>query len=401
MPQRIPCRRRLRGARLVTGWVKKLKMVELQSRTFIIIIPIALLVIACVPSENLLSFYPADVDVIRQHGPWPVPPTADPSNRVSGKPEAIALGERLFFSPRLSGSGSVLCASCHEPWRHGADGRQRALGLEPVDRNTPALANVRLHRWFGWDGANNTLWGQNLRPLLDKREMNSSAAHIAGLMRSDPELLRAYEQAFGRKPPADPEVVLVDVGKALAAYVETLDSARTSFDEFRDALIKGDSVAAAKYSVAAQRGLALFTGREACASCHAGPNFSDSRFHAGLDPNAGPGADRGRQSALGPLRINRYVLSGPFNDNPLVEKAEADLGGIEGFRTPGLRNVALTAPYMHDGGIATLCEVVQRHPVAVRQQRGRLSRREQNDLVVFLNSLSSTVSATDTTPCGD
>src|SRR3954468_24911022 len=120
---------------------------------------------------------------ILAHGPWPPSPRRDASNRVSGKREAIALGERLFFEPRLSGTGSVLCASCHVPYRDFQDARQRGFGLQDVDRNTPSVLNVRFNRWFGWDGANDSLWAQSIRPLLDPREMRASAAHVAGVVR--------------------------------------------------------------------------------------------------------------------------------------------------------------------------------------------------------------------------
>ncbi len=306
------------------------------------------------------------------------------------------MGERLFFSPRLSGDGKLFCASCHQPGRGGTDGLPRVQVTDSMGRNTLALMNVRLHQWFGWDGVSNTLWGQSLHPLLDKQKMNSSAAHVAELMRGDPGMLQSYEQAFGRKPPADPEAVLADVGKALAAYMETLTSPRTAFDEFRDAVANGDAVAAANYPLAAQRGLALFIGKEQCASCHSGPNFSDGRFHL----SSGRSADLGRQVALGRLRISPYTLAGRYNDNPARNAAaENDFGDVDGFRTPGLRNVAMTAPYMHDGGLATLCDVVRIHPLEARTARGTLSRRERNELVVFLNSLSSQRAELDTTPC--
>src|SRR5438309_4275364 len=101
------------------------------------------------------------------HGPWPPAPQRDPTNRVSGKPEAIALGERLFFEPRLSGTGSVLCATCHVPFRAFQDARARAFGLAEAERNTPTLLNVAFYRRYGWDGARDSLWSQSIRPLLE------------------------------------------------------------------------------------------------------------------------------------------------------------------------------------------------------------------------------------------
>ena len=183
------------------------------------------------------------------HGPWPPPARHDSTNRVSGRREAIALGERLFFEPRLSGTGSVLCATCHVPFRHFQDARAKAFGLAPAERNTPTLVNVGLYRWYGWDGARDSLWSQSLRPLLDAREMRSSPAQVAALMRS--HYAQDYERAFGRPPPADDQALFVDAGKALAAFQETLVSGRTLFDEFRDALERGDLTTAARYPLAA------------------------------------------------------------------------------------------------------------------------------------------------------
>src|SRR5579871_2580496 len=103
-----------------------------------------------------LQFSAEEKAKILQHGPWPPQLVADPSNRVSGNTDAIALGEKLFYEPRLSGSGSVLCATCHVPYRGWQDGRARGFGLEEVDRNTPSVLNARFNRWYGWDGANDS-----------------------------------------------------------------------------------------------------------------------------------------------------------------------------------------------------------------------------------------------------
>jgi len=265
------------------------------------------------------------------HGPWPPAPRRDATNRVSQKPEAIALGERLFYEPRLSGTGSVLCASCHEPFRHFQDARARGFGLEELERNTLSLVNVALYRRYGWDGAHDSLWSQSIRPLLQPREMRATPAHVAALVRA--RYAADYERAFGTAVPADDDEVLADIGKALAAFQETLVSSRTPFDEFRDALERGDAAAAARYPLAAQRGAARFIGKAGCSGCHAGPQFTRSQ----------------------------------------------DYGG---FRVPGLRNVELTAPYMHDGSLATLQEVLRQHGAV------KLTPGERDDLVAFLRSLT-------------
>ncbi len=355
---------------------------------------IAMLAPGAARAADVVSFTPAETARILAHGPWPPPPTRDPSNRGSGKPEAIALGERLFFSPRLSGNAGVLCASCHEPWRGFTDGRPRALGLEVVDRNTPTLENIRLYRWFGWDGANDTLWAQSIRPLLDPREMASSPDRIAALVRGDPELRGAFTAAFGA-PPADDEAVLAGVGKALAAYQETLESGRTPFDELRDALARAEPEAAARYPASAQRGLRIFIG--SCASCHAGPNFTDGAFHAvGIASRRQDGApDTGRQDGIRKLVANPFNLLGRYADEPSHAKAAATREAVKeknvagAFRTPSLRDVALTAPYMHDGSLATLCEVAERHPRKRPRGQAVPSAAERSDLVAFLETLTA------------
>lgn len=357
-----------------------------------------------VSAKDAPAFTPSEVERILAHGPWPLPAARDPSNRVSGAPAAIVLGERLFFSPRLSGTGSVLCASCHEPWRSYTDGRARAFGLAPVDRNTPTLFNVRLNRWFGWDGSNDNLWGQSIRPLLEPREMHSSAARVGGLVRGDPELAAAYRKAFGVPPEADDETLLAGVGKALAAYQETLASGRTPFDEFRDALAREDAEAAGHYPREAQRGLKIFLGAGGCAACHSGPDFSDGTFHrVGVASRRGNGEpDTGREGGIRKLLASPFNLLGSYNDDRLrstavgTQRAAADADAAGAFRTPGLREVARTAPYMHDGSLATLCAVLERHPEGAS---ALLSAWERSELVAFLNSLSAPPAAGEAQPC--
>jgi cytochrome c peroxidase len=364
----------------------------------ILVSSLALLTSGFARADTPIAFTPAETARILAHGPWPQPATRDPSNRGSGQPAAIGLGERLFFSPRLSGNAGVLCASCHEPWRGFTDGRPRAFGLATVDRNTPSVVNVRLQRWFGWDGANDSLWAQSIQALLDPREMASTPDRIAALVRGDPELQGAFAAAFG-PPPADDDAVVAGVGKALAAYQETLESGRTPFDELRDALARPDTEAAARYPAPARRGLRIFIGR--CASCHAGPSFTDGAFrNVGTASRRQDGTpDAGRQDGIRKLLANRFNLLGRYGDDPSHAQAtgtraasrEKNVAGA--FRTPGLRDVALTAPYMHDGSLATLCAVAERHPQrrpgAAARGEASLSAAERSDLVAFLQTLTA------------
>jgi cytochrome c peroxidase len=351
-------------------------------------------------SLSWVEFNQKEKAAILQHGPWPPPFRPDPSNRVSGQPEAVALGERLFFEPRLSGPGSVLCATCHAPGRAFQDGKPRAFGLAQVDRNTPSLLNVRYARWFGWDGAHDSLWSQSVRPFLDPKEMDASAKHVADAVR---KLFAGQYKAVFREEPADDETVLINVGKALAAYQETLITGRTQFDRFRDALEKEE---ATDYPAAAQRGLKVFIGKGNCAVCHFGPAFTNGEFaDTGIRFFVEKGrVDPGRSEGIRKLKANGFNLLGKYNDDPRrgtatgtrhVEPQHKNFGE---FRVPSLRNLASTAPYMHNGSVETLRDVVK-HYSDLNEERLhqdgerilkplRLTDAEIADLVAFLETLS-------------
>jgi cytochrome c peroxidase len=355
-------------------------------------------------ATDMMVFNDDEKARILAHGPWPPKPRRDPSNRVSGKPEAIALGERLFFEPRLSSTGSVLCATCHAPFRAFQDARPRGFGLEEVERNTPSLVNVGLYRWYGWDGAHDSLWAQSVRPLLDPREMRATPAHVAGVLRK--YFPSDYQRAFGRAVPPDDEEAMIDAGKALAAYQETLVSGRTPFDDFRDAMENNDAAGMRRYPMAAQRGLALFVGKANCTTCHFGPHFTNGEFaDAGISFFIGKGrVDAGRLEGIKKLKSDPYNLLGRFNDDATRGSAvgtrhvELQHRNFGEFRVPGLRNVALTAPYMHNGSLATLREVVKHYSELDEERlhadgervlrRLNLTPRESDDLVVFLQSLT-------------
>jgi cytochrome c peroxidase len=351
-----------------------------------------------------IQFSEKEKTAILQHGPWPPPAKRDPSNRVSGDTEAIALGERMFFEPRLSGPGSVLCATCHAPGRAFQDGKPRAFGLAEVDRNTPTVVNVRYGRWYGWDGGHDSLWSQSIRPLLDPKEMAASAAHVAGVVRK--LYAREYASVF-HEAPRDPETVLVNVGKALAAFQETLVSRRTPFDDFRDALETNDREGMNRYPTVAQRGLRIFVGKGSCSTCHFGPAFTNGEFaDTGIGFFISPGrVDGGRSEGIKKLKDDAFNLLGKYNDDPSRASAtgtrhvEAQHKNFGEFRVPGLRNVANTAPYMHNGSLATLRDVVK-HYSELNEERLhqdgerilkplRLSPDEVSDLVAFLGTLSA------------
>ena len=360
--------------------------------------------VAAAQAAEPVAFDPLERRNVLRHGPWPQPVLADPSNRGSQQPAAIALGQRLFFDPRLAGDGTRSCASCHVPNGSFTDGRPRAHGRTALDRNTPSVWNVGLQRWFGWDGAADSLWAQSVRPILAPAEMNASAAHVAALIRRDPELACLHRVAFGA--PADDERMLVDAGKALAAFQETLVTGRTPFDDFRDALANDDRAAMARYPASAQRGLKLFVGRGNCSVCHFGPAFTNGEFHdIGVPYFASGGrVDAGRYDGIRQLMANPLNLTGRYTDDAggasAVKTKHVDFTqrAFGQFRTPSLRNVALTAPYMHNGRIPTLRDVVRHYsemdPERIHSHGEQLlaplnlSGAEIDDLVAFLDTLT-------------
>jgi len=320
------------------------------------IVAVAVLLSASAVAAEDKPFTDAEIRAILAHGPWPAPPTTDPGNRASGKREAIELGQRLFFDPRLSGDGRFSCGTCHVPERNWTDNRTRGVAAAEVDRNTPTLMNLRLARSFGWAGTSDTLWGQSIRPMLDARELGASARHVADLLRQDDQLACRYRKTFGEPPSAsDDQAVLVGVAKALAAFQETFETPPTPFDRFRDALARGEPIRPELYSEAARRGLRTFIAN--CSTCHSGPNFT----------------------------------SGEFHDNGFSKVGRPDPGRGGKFKVPTLRHLMLTAPYGHHGEIETIADAVRHY-----SERGsdavkllKLSAAQQSDLVVFLESLST------------
>ena len=236
-----------------------------------------------------------------------------------------ALGRALLFDARLSGDGTVSCATCHVPSRAFTDGRAVAVGTggRRGRRNTPTLVNRVYGRAFFWDGRAASLESQVREPMLNPREMGGTAELVIRVVREDLEYRRGFADAFGRPAEFD------DVASAIATYVRTIQSGDSRLDRYRH----GDASALTPLEL---RGMRLFYGTAQCGSCHAGPTFSDERFHnTGVAYRDGQWQDEGR-----------FAVSGQ----------DRDLGA---FKTPTLREVHRTAPYMHDGSLATLEDVIE------------------------------------------
>ena len=226
------------------------------------------------------------------------------------------LGLKLFFDPRLSGSQTIACASCHEPELGWADGRAVSFGHErsPNARNAPTLVNVAHRRLLFWDGRAETLEDQAHGPIEASNEMNADDATIVKRLGEQPGYRAAFKAAFG-----DETITMERVAQALATYQRTIVSRPSAFDKF----LSGQADA---LSDAAVRGLHLFRTDARCANCHMGPTLSDERFHdLGLSYYGRKLQDLGRYE---------------------ITKDPADVGR---FKTPTLRNIPRTAPYMHNG----------------------------------------------------
>ena len=357
-------------------------------------------------AQPLLDFTPQERAQIAAHGPWPSAPAPDAANRAESRPAAVALGRALFFDTRLSASGRLSCASCHVPARAFQDGLPTAQGRAAGMRNTPSLLDAAQRRWLGWDGAHDSLWAASLAPLLADGEMAQRVDRLAASVRAAPRLAARYRAAFGQPLPADDERLVVDLAKALAAWQATLVSPRTPFDDFRDALQRGDLRAAASYPQAAQRGLRLFIGEARCSVCHAGPAFSNGEFaDIGVPFFVPGGVDPGRHGGLQRLQASRMNRLGAFNDAGTADTRAVTTRHVVieprhfgEFRVPGLRQLAHTAPYMHNGSLVTIEDVVH-HYSALNEDRlhadgERILRRlnlapgQATDLAAFLRSLS-------------
>jgi cytochrome c peroxidase len=294
----------------------------------------------------------------------PPPPGLDEYVPVPGDnpitPIKIRLGERLFFDAGLSADRRLSCASCHDPARAFTSGTRIAAGVfgRTGARNVPTILNRAYGQSFFWDGRAATLEEQALGPIQNPTEMGLSLSAFTSRLRRNASYRREFAAAFGETPSA------TTAARALATYVRAQRVADAPYDRYR----AGDRRA---LSADAARGLSLFRGRANCSSCHIGPNFTDEQFH-----NTGVSWGSGD---LGRFRVTR--------------RAE-DRGR---FKTPTLRQLRLTSPYMHDGSFDSLDAVVEFYDAGGNANQWldpelhplRLTASEKRDLIAFLLSLSS------------
>ena len=291
----------------------------------------------------------------------PAAAPAPEDNQVT--PARVDLGRTLFFDTRLSAKGAMSCASCHNPSLGWADGRATAVGhdMKILARATPTIVNAAFNPLQMWDGRKVSLEAQALGPFESADEQNLPLGELEAKVRSIP----GYTPLFNKAYPGE-AITSATIAKAIASFERTVLSDDSAFDRW----VAGDRNA---LSQAAQRGFQIFKGRGSCALCHQGFNFTDNGFHnIGLTEN-GDSHDLGR-----------------FNHRKV-----AVLKGA--FKTPTLRDVALTAPYMHNGAYTTLEEVVEHYDrggdskdnLDANMQPLHLTAQEKADLVAFMRSLTS------------
>jgi cytochrome c peroxidase len=383
----------------------------------------AFLVSACHAMSTPL-FSAADIEVIETLSLGEAPGTPSEDERLRAK-----LGHRLFFDRGLSANGRVACASCHRPEAYFTDGRARALGITQLARNTPTVIGSDVFGFMTWDGKKDSLWAQSIAPMLAKDEMGGTrtrvARRIAAVHRAE------YEAAFGPLPALDDEArypfdaepdperpalmraghrmgegerravtaVLVNAGRALEAYQRRLRPERSRFDRFAEAIGRGALDGDGQLTRAEQRGLAIFLTKGQCIHCHHGPHFTDGEFHNLGLPN--PERDIGRAFGLRAVKADPFRCGGAWRadeDCAILGYLDPEFPDFEGaFKTPSLRNVAETSPYMHGGQLGTLDEVVafyrMRPPPSEVGHRDLLLTQvdrslSTRDLVAFLRALT-------------
>jgi len=276
------------------------------------------------------------------------------------------LGKLLFFDPILSRDYTISCASCHKPGYAFADTSavSRGVARKRGSRNTPSAMNVSLRSSFFWDGRAGTLEEQALAPIANEVEMNLPLQQALYRLKRDKQYSRLFEEAFSSEP------TLKNLGEAIAAFERSLETSDSPFDAWKFS----DDENAVSGSV--KRGFALFSGKGKCTACHFGSDFTSNEFrNIGLF-NAKNLKDSGRS---------------------LISGKKEDVGK---FKTPGLRNVAITAPYMHNGMFKTLKQVIDFYndpgkvvPNAINRDSLLakplgLTAREKKDIEAFLFALT-------------
>jgi len=370
--------------------MKDLLLPLLASMTLIAVIGWNYLSIPGVPawSEEELSLIASlSLDALP---PLPV----DPSNLVADDPAAAEFGHRLYFDTRLSSNAQVACATCHKPELMFTDGLALAVGVGIGPMHTPSLVGLAHSPWFYWDGRKDSLWAQALAPLEAKHEHATDRVQLMRLISSDTVYRDMYERVFGTLtlPASLPESgtpegdarqqenwnaldsetqtavsrFFANLGKAIAAYERKIIPGPARFDDYA-LQVRADSNEDNALNNSEKAGLKLFIGKGQCVSCHNGPLFTNHEFHnTGVLAVDGQLPSMGRYDGVRISREDSFNCLGDFSDASREECIELrfarDANDLVGaLKTPTLRNISLTAPYMHGGQMTNLAQVVKHY----------------------------------------
>ncbi len=324
----------------------------MNSKKWLVVVAVASLLCSSVTMPSIS----ADLTKLQERYKRPVvkEPLLNKSNEYR-----IKLGKTLFFDPRLSGSNWISCATCHNPAMGWSDGLPTAIGegQKTLSRSTPTILNVAYNHLQMWDGRFKSLEQQALAPIEAEDEMNQNLDELVEELTAIPGYRNLFRDAYiGRG------ITKETIALAIASFERSIISTVAPFDRW----VSGDLGA---ISAKAKRGFKVFEGKGRCAKCHSGFNFADDGFHnIGLKSK-----DIGRFSVK-PVDISKGA-----------------------FKTPSLRNITETAPYMHNGAYATLEEVIEHYVrggddksnISPNFKRVNLTKSEKVELLVFLKTLTS------------
>ena len=363
---------------------------------------------ACIGAERLSE---SELNIVRSFTP-PTLPLTDTTNQYANNLAAKKLGKQLFFDARLSSNGKISCATCHDFSRSLVDGKTLAAGVGIGSRNTPTLINAAMQRWFFLDGRADSLWLQAVSPIESKLEMGSSWQKVHRLFIRDDNLLTAYNAVFTQTPllpkvpyfKMDKNRFKANIGKAIAAFEMDLIQFNSRFDRYVHAVVNGEDNQNI-LSANELRGLKVFIGKGQCIQCHSGANFSDGEFHnIRLLAAVNNPQDSGRYGVVAGLKQNPLNTLGAYSDDATIKKTQylqQSASQWAAFKTPTLRNIASTAPYMHDGSMATLRDVIAHYSTFANAAPDHhknplltplnLTEVEMTALEAFLQTLSGTI----------
>lgn len=290
----------------------------------------------------------------------PLPPVPVPvDNPITDV--KVRLGQQLYFDPRLSADNTISCASCHSPQTGWANHNPTDTGIrgQVGQRNSGTIIDSAYMRYQFWDGRAASLEEQALGPIHNPIEMGETLEHVVQKLNAIPGYRQQFQEVFGT------DVTTDGIAKAIATFERTIISTPAPYDRY----VTGEKSAMGRSAI---RGMGIFNGRGHCTACHSGPTFSDQSFH-----NIGVGMGRPNPD------LGRYT----------VTHAKKDWGA---FKTPTLRNVAVTYPYLHDGSEESLLDVVRFYDRGGIPNKNldplmmplKLTAREQQDLVAFLEALT-------------